>query len=140
MKLAIKISEGVYTIDGNEFAAVYVNNFKYRIHLPNGDVEIYEAAEDIPVVVYGWDIDEYKLRVNDAHNALFRRMYNERNYLSIGELTLWLNDVKYGDEALMLRNWWLQTCKTVEEYLSNVDEETAISIEEFIQSLPILAP
>lgn len=83
-----------------------------------------------------WSKESYSDRVNEAHNALFRSLYQERNYLSIGEISLWVDDAEFGVEAKALRNWWNETCKEVANYLNDVTEETALPVEEFIETLP----
>lgn len=87
----------------------------------------------IPVI---WNKEAYIQQVNEAHNALFRSLYQERNYLSIGEISLWVDDAEFGVEAKALRNWWNETCKEVANYLDDVTEESALTVEEFIQTLP----
>lgn len=86
----------------------------------------------LPVI---WDINSYCEEVNEAHNQLFKELYTERNYLNIGEISLWLNDKEYGTEAQELITWWKTTCKEVEEYLNNITKETALPIQDFINKL-----
>lgn len=81
-----------------------------------------------------WDKEAYSNEVNADHNALFRKLYEERNYLTIGEITMWVNDNEFGAEAEALIGWWRVTCKAVAQYLETVTEETIIN--NFIETLP----
>lgn len=83
-----------------------------------------------------WDKEAYANEVNADHNALFQKLYEERNYITIGEIPIWENDAEFGDESLALQNWWIDTCKIVENYLSTVTEATII--DNFIDTLPKL--
>lgn len=88
-----------------------------------------------------WDKDTYSEQLNAAHKSLFRKYYyddlpQDERYESIGEITLWLNDVDYGGEATKLKVWWINTCKQIINYLGTVTEETAIPIENYLNSLP----
>lgn len=97
------------------------------------DVEREQFISALPVV---WDKDSYCQQINEAHNALFKSLYTERDYLSEGEIPIWQNDEDFSEESLGLQNWWRSTCKIVKSYLSTVTEETAQPIETFINSLP----
>lgn len=81
-----------------------------------------------------WNKEAYAEKLNTAHNELFRQLYTERNYLSMGEIPIWGNDEDYSEESLALQEWWRVTCKLVENHLSEVTEERPI--ENFINSLP----
>lgn len=116
-------------------------NLKGKPRLINGNlIQVFNTVEERDLFVSNmpnpFDLDDYKQQVNEAHNALFRSLYNQYNYLSIGELSLWVNDAQYGTEATMLRDWWIETCKLVSTYLESVTEETALPIEDFIETLP----
>lgn len=83
-----------------------------------------------------WSKEAYCDEINEAHNELFTQLYSERDYLTIGEIALWLSDETYGQEATDLINWWRLTCGIVKEYLTNVTEETQIT--DFLNTLPQL--
>lgn len=84
----------------------------------------------------GWSKEAHAQQINEAHNALFTQLYTERNYLSIGEIPLWVSDTEFGTEAQALITWWVDTCKIVADYLEAVTEETSVSVETFINQLP----
>lgn len=83
-----------------------------------------------------FDLDGYKQEVNESHNLLFQSLYLSKNYLSIGEISLWLDNEEFGTEAKLLSDWWILTCGLVAEYLDGVTEQTII--ENFIDTLPKL--
>lgn len=85
-----------------------------------------------------WVIDEKEIVLesptNTAHNAMLKEILAEHDYLSIGELSLWLNDEDFGAEATAILNWWISTCKLVAAYVeANPNEENAI---DFINTIP----
>lgn len=136
MRLITLQPDNSFLLEGEEIQFRDIMNFKFRVHRGNGDIEIYENREDMPPPVIAFDLDSYKQQVNEAHNALFRKLYTERNYLSIGEIPLWFADPDFGEEAVGLSHWWFDTCNLVSNYLDSVTEETAQPVEQFIQSLP----
>ena len=93
------------------------------------------SANSQPII---WDKQTYCNEVNNQHNELFKTMYQQRNYIDIGEIQMWVEDVEYGQEAASLINWWILTCKIVDDYLNVVTEQTAQPINLFISSLPEL--
>ncbi len=87
-----------------------------------------------------WIIDSseivYESPTNKAHNDMLCEILKEKNYLSIGEVSMWVNDDEYGQEAQSIIDWWVTTCKLVEDYIAaNPNEETA---QEFITTIPNL--
>jgi hypothetical protein len=89
--------------------------------------------------VKSWIVDgqlTYDSPTNTYHNNMLQGYLDELNYLSIGEVVMWVNDTKYGAEAQSIINWWIPTCKLVAEYVDlHPNEETA---EEFILTIPTL--
>lgn len=78
----------------------------------------------------------YESPTNKIHNEMLQTILTERDYLNIGEVSMWVNDVDYGTEAQGIINWWIATCKLVANYVSlHPNEETA---EEFINTIPSL--
>lgn len=138
MIIAQKLPDDNYLV-GTEtmsYNAVVMTYF-FRIHLANGDIAIYESRDEMPTVAPSFDIDEYSERINEAHNLLFRTLYTQRDYLSTGEIAMWFGDSEFGAEATALCAWWNSTCKIVAEYLASLTEETALPVNEFIDSLPV---
>lgn len=85
-----------------------------------------------------WNKEIYSKELNEAHNTLFTQYYLSRDYVNIGEIVIWLDDDVYGEEATKLINWWKITSKDLLYYLDTVTEETAIPIQDYINSLPII--
>lgn len=101
----------------------YVDSFED----PEWDGEKWiEAAE--------FNIQTYSEKINELHNALFEQMYKAKNYLTIGEISLWITDLEYGEEAANLILWWRNSCRAVETHLATANEASP-SPEEFIQTL-----
>jgi hypothetical protein len=84
-----------------------------------------------------WYIDTeltYDSPTNKIHNERLQAILTEHDYLSIGEVSMWVNDVDYGAEAQSIIDWWITTCKLVANYVAlNPNEETAV---EFLETLP----
>jgi hypothetical protein len=85
-----------------------------------------------------WYIDQTELTydspTNKIHNERLQAILTEHDYLSIGEVSMWVNDVDYGAEAQSIIDWWTTTCKLVANYVAlNPNEETAV---EFLETLP----
>lgn len=87
-----------------------------------------------------WIIDEKEMILesptNKIHNERLQAILTEHDYLSIGEVSMWVNDADYGKEAKSIIDWWITTCKLVADYVSlHPNEETAV---EFLNKLPTL--
>ena len=71
---------------------------------------------------------------NKIHNEQFQQILKDNNYLSIGEVSMWVNDVDFGAEAQSIIDWWTTTCKLVSKYVDlNPNEEDCI---QFLATLP----
>ena len=76
----------------------------------------------------------YESPTNKIHNEQLETILKDNDYLSIGEVSMWVNDADYGAEAQSIIDWWTTTCKLVADYVAlNPNEETA---EEFLATLP----
>jgi hypothetical protein len=84
-----------------------------------------------------WIVDgelTYDSPTNKYHNEMMQEILTDKNYLSIGEVSMWINDVEFGAEAQSIIDWWITTCKLVAKYVDlNPNEETAV---EFLATLP----
>ena len=84
-----------------------------------------------------WYIDgelTYESPTNKIHNELLQAILTEHDYLSIGEVSMWVNDIDYGAEAQSIIDWWIVTCKLVSKYVDlNPNEETSV---QFLATLP----
>lgn len=78
----------------------------------------------------------YESPTNKMHNELLQAILAEHDYLSIGEVSMWVNNEDFGVEAQSIIDWWISTCKLVADYVAlNPQEETAV---EFLETLPNL--
>jgi len=86
-----------------------------------------------------WIVDgelTYDSPINTYHNKMLETYLKEYNYLTIGEVQMWVNDADFGTEAQSIINWWISTCKLVAEYVDlHPNEEEAA---EFILTIPTL--
>ena len=84
-----------------------------------------------------WYIDTeltYESPTNKIHNEQFQQILKDNNYLSIGEVSMWVNDVDFGAEAQSIIDWWTTTCKLVSNYIDlNPNEEDCV---QFLATLP----
>jgi hypothetical protein len=64
----------------------------------------------------------YAMEVHDLHNILLEVVLKKYNYLSLGEVSLWLNDVNLGAEAQIVIDWYISTYKEVEAHLLTVTD------------------
>jgi hypothetical protein len=81
-------------------------------------------------------IEVYKKEVNDYHNLLLDDLLRRKNYLSLGEVQLWLNDENYGEEATKIIEWFKSTYQTIAEHLETITEYK--NPQTFLQNLPVL--
>lgn len=88
-----------------------------------------------------WSKELHIARINQLHDIEFENLLQSRNYLSMSELYLWAQsaDSEYYDEANALLSWYTSTYLTMEQYFATVTEETALSPETFMETLPIFA-
>ena len=85
-----------------------------------------------------WVIDEkeivYESPTNKIHNERLQAILTEHDYLSIGEVSMWVNDADFEAEAQSIIDWWIVTCKLVSNYVDlNPKEETSV---QFLATLP----
>jgi 3-methyladenine DNA glycosylase AlkD len=66
-------------------------------------------------------IELYKKEVNEYHNLMLEKVLNEYNYLSLGEVALWLQ-TDYNDEANKIINWWKLSSEQVIAHLETITD------------------
>ena len=76
----------------------------------------------------------YTSPANHFHNEMMKQVLENNNYLTIGEVALWVNDPVYGAEANNIIAWWTSTCKMVEAYVITNPEET--DCVQFLSTIP----
>lgn len=84
-----------------------------------------------------WIIDgdlTYDSPVNKIHNQMLEKALKKHDYMSLGEVLVWVNDEDFGDEATALLDWWRSTCKMIDEYQkTKPNEENVVA---FLETLP----
>ena len=78
----------------------------------------------------------YEKEVNELHNLLLGDLLKRKNYLSLGEVTLWLNDDSYGVAANQITEWFKSTYNLINNHIETI--EIYQDPQEFISTLPIL--
>jgi hypothetical protein len=66
-------------------------------------------------------IEMYKKEVNDYHNTLLENVLKQHNYISLGEVALWLQ-TDYNDEAQSIIDWWKLSSEQVMAHLETITE------------------
>lgn len=144
--IAILQEDNTYLLDGEVVTLAQVMQFPYRVHLANGDIQIYETSTEITTQA-PFDLLLYEAQVNSLHDELFKTMYQERKYQDLADIKSWAdleiapNDplyqrkFDYKQEATALLAWWIDTYLMIEDHLANVTEQTA-NAQQFISSLP----
>ena len=89
-----------------------------------------------------WIVDQteliYDSPTNKYHNKMMQEILTDNNYLSIGEVSMWVNDVDFGAEAQNIIYWWTTTCKLVSKYvILNPNEENCVQFLETLPTFPL---
>ncbi len=95
--------------------------------------EYLDYFANLPVV---WTKDQYIEEVSHLHDELFKSYYEAYGYKSVEEIPLWFDNLKYGDEAKALSDWYCSTWEILENHFDVVTENTA-NANQIIESLPI---
>jgi hypothetical protein len=64
-------------------------------------------------------IELYKKEVNDYHNSLLEKVLKDHNYVTLGEVALWVK-TDYNDEANKIINWWKLSSEQVIAHLETI--------------------
>jgi hypothetical protein len=81
-------------------------------------------------------IQFYAKELNDLHNLMLEDLLKRKNYLSLGEVQLWIEDSIYGSEATQIINWYKSTYRQITDHLKSITEYKDPSL--FIKTLSIL--
>jgi hypothetical protein len=81
-------------------------------------------------------LDVYAKELNDLHNLMLEDLIRRKNYLSLGDVQLWLNDENYGEEATQIINWYKSTYRLITDHLNTITEYKDPNV--FIKTLSIL--
>lgn len=85
-----------------------------------------------------FSLEAWKAEANQLHNELFASLYIKRDYLSIGDVALFITDEEFSEEAISLREWWKVTWKQIDAVTEQ--EAQQITPADFINSLPAFQP
>jgi hypothetical protein len=81
-------------------------------------------------------IQIYEKEVNELHNLLLDDLLKRKNYLSLGEVALWLDDESYGKEASQIIQWFKNSYQLIITHLETIEDYQ--DPQGFISTLPIL--
>jgi hypothetical protein len=81
-------------------------------------------------------IQFYAKELNDLHNLMLEDLLKRKNYLSLGEVQLWIEDSIYGSEATQIINWYKSTYRLITDHLKTITEYKDPNV--FIKTLSIL--
>jgi hypothetical protein len=102
------------------------NKNNWRVTTPEGEAFVSEISP----------IDFYAKEVNELHNLLLEDLLRRKNYLSLGEVALWLEDENYGAEANQIITWFKSTYQLIVAHLKTITEYKDPNI--FINKIDIL--
>ena len=99
----------VNSIDNNgSFKPEIIPNTTFGSHFDGNKYYFFESDEEkeqfnqaIP-----FPLELYSIEINDYHNQMLDDVLKKYNYLSLGEVSLWLNDSNYGTEAQSIIDWY----------------------------------
>jgi hypothetical protein len=136
MKTGI-LNNGLYEIDGLtlEFDQLH-KLYPHRYHVDKMFYS-FDSHQELMDYVYPniWRKDDYVQKVSSMHDELFKSYYETYGYEGKDEIPLWFDNLKYGEEAKALSDWYCSTWETLENHFEIVTENTA-DAEQIIKSLP----
>jgi hypothetical protein len=98
-----------------------MKTFTYKLQGNGVDSWIVTDTNGEKSMSYISPIEMYKKEVNDFHNTLLENVLKQHNYISIGEVALWLQ-TDYNDEAHSIINWWKLSSEQVIAHLETITE------------------
>jgi hypothetical protein len=98
-----------------------MKTFTYK--LQNNGVDSWIVSENnVPTeIIYISPIELYKKEVNDYHNTLLENVLKQHNYISLGEVPMWLG-TEFNDEAQSIIDWWKLSSEQVLAHLETITE------------------
>jgi hypothetical protein len=98
-----------------------MKTFTYKLQGNGVDSWIVTETNGEKTIIYISPIDLYKKEVNDYHNLLLEKVLKDHNYISIGEVALWIQ-TEYNDEANSIINWWKLSSEQVMAHLKTITD------------------
>lgn len=140
MKKYIKTNEG-YQLNNQTVQLDFLSNFSYRKTDINGDITVYDSLAEYQLDNQNnFDLDDYKYELETAIDALVNKQLNDLWYRSVGEVAMIINtpESKWNQEAIQLSLWYNSIYDELETYLNTVDENSKLTISQYINSIPAL--
>jgi len=99
------------------------------------DLELENYMQNLPVV---FDLSAHLIEVEAAVDALIESKLKQHWYKSLGDIaaTALNTESRWNSEAVALNQWQGQCYELLEDYKLSVTEQTALSTEDFIDTLP----
>lgn len=126
---------------------------KYRVYNESGFVEFNDLTkaqtyhlefgigniEEISIII-GFNIDEHKQTIELSIDNLINQTLNQYWYNSKGDVAINAldNESIWQNEAIVISKWINNVYKKLRTYLDTVNENNFQSIDDFINSLPLL--
>jgi hypothetical protein len=96
-----------------------MKTFTYKIQGNGVDSWIVTDTNGEKTISYISPIELYKKEVNDYHNSLLENVLKQHNYISLGEVLMWVG-TEFNDEAQSIINWWKLSSEQVLAHLETI--------------------
>lgn len=114
----------------------------FGCHSDNSNFYFFESREEASAfyasLKSGWDKNSHCAEIEAAVDLLVRNQLNDLWYASMGDLSATALNTKarWNEEAISVNEWQSKCYELFEDYKLSVAEQTALSTEDFINSLP----
>lgn len=139
--ITLTIVDGKYLDEGGNEHQLPNINLIPQAGVVLGFDSVEEREQYIVSLPKQWDKAAYCDAVNEAHTEWYRSIYTRKpdlDYSGIGDIGLYLNHPDFGAQAQALQQLWWDSVEILYSHLETVTEQTALSTEDFIASLPQL--
>jgi hypothetical protein len=98
-----------------------MKTFTYKLQNNGVDSWIVTDTNGEKSMSYISPIDLYKKEVNDFHDSMLFEILKQHNYISLGEVPMWLG-TEFNDEAQSIIDWWKLSSEQVLAHLETITE------------------
>jgi hypothetical protein len=98
-----------------------MKTFTYKLQGNGVDSWIVTDTNGEKTMSYISPIELYKKEVNDYHNTLLENVLKQHNYISLGEVPMWIG-TEFNDEAQRIIDWWKLSSEQVLAHLETITE------------------
>ena len=137
------------TCQNNNGSPVNPPNTKFGSCFDGTSFHFFESNEEreayLSSLVVEWNKQAYCAELNEAHTQLLFDTYKRLGYLDYSEVESWARtertdnrSLQWKEEAQSIIEWYQDTCIYLYDYMDAVTEESALSIEVFLNTLPSL--